>query len=158
MEEREAPQIAKTFFGDTSGFSPTDTAKDAGLAVVGILASNWVADHLPFMQNGVGQHAAKVALVGVALYAGGNSLLGPREARDLAVGAFILAGFEALSVATHGNAGLSFPGNGLAPNAAASQGVGNPPLITAGVTVPTTQGLGNNAAGVAAGSSNGTGL
>lgn len=125
-----------------------------------MLGANLVADKTTFLGGtSTGAHALRAAGTGVVAYAAGSQFLGPREGRDLAIGAFALAGFEGLSALSKGKMGanpLAITGGAANPNA--SQGVGNPPLITAGVTVPTTQGLGNNAAGVSAGTTNGTGL
>ena len=149
-----------TFFQDVGKFDAVDTAKDAGLVIVGVLAANIVADKTTFIGGAsAGAHALRAAGVGVAGFAAGSAFLGPREGRDLAIGAFALAGFEGLSVLSGGKMGANpLQLGGSAVNPAASAGVGNPPLITAGVTAVTTQGLGNNAAGVASGTSNGTGL
>ncbi len=147
-----------TFFEDVSKFDAVNTSKDAGLVIVGVLGANIVADKTAFIGGAsTGAHALRAAGTGVLAYAAGSSFLGPREGRDLAIGAFALAGFEGLSALSHGKVGAN-PLQVGAGNPAASQGVGNPPLITAGVTVPTTQGLGNNAAGVSAGTTNGTGM
>jgi hypothetical protein len=156
-----------TFFSEVSDYSNLATLKDVGLGIVGVYAANKAADLIPIGGKTGGIRALKTAGAAVGIGFLGDKFLGPREGRDLAMGGLLLAGFEGLNAMSGGKYGAWPAGSGApampanaqgALNPAAAGGYGQQPLITTGLTIPTTQGLANNASGVASGFSSGTGL